>query len=462
MFKMKEKLNLKFALSCLFALAVFCLPLSAAYNDWGIPDSSEIRSKLSERWFLAPLSDVRANLPEIYVNSAGQRFQVRLEETDETFAIFVAPSTKITVNVYTSKGVTKEEQETFPGDIAGSWVLIRNKQTEKAELIRYYFMLDSEVYVQFSPYAKTSLADFVVFGNYAAKGVSTGIPFTKFYAASFQKIREFTQTSLPWNYVTIPENSYASILQMAGMIQSKLPLISYVYEAMYDENEKLISIKDGNPLQLEDERTLCLGSAGFIKWIADGLVEPVAGSKLRRAPLVQKTVEIKENGYQGVLSQKYSLYFALDWIRNAASAVMSVYTGKDYLFDESGVDVTVSPFAASVTSAGTANTVTFVEENGYQIKLLKSLLYVLASTEPDTLYFGAIRGTDRTVTPEIKSFNECVVFLPYFTDTKRFSCYVFMNGHQMTLEDFCMIYAEDFVYLTRVRAYSTFFPEPND
>ena len=103
-----------------------------------------------------------------------------------------------------------------------------------------------------------------------------------------------------------------------------------------------------------------------------------------------------------------------------------------------------------------------MEENGYQVKLLKSLLYVLASTEPDTLYFGAIRGTDRTVTPEIKSFNECVVFLPYFTDTKRFSCYVFMNGHQMTLEDFCMIYAEDFVYLTRVRAYSTFFPEPND
>ena len=462
MFKMMKKLNLKFALSVLFGLAVFSMPLCAAYNDWGIPDSSEIRAKLTERWFEAPLADVRANLPEVYVNTAGQRFQVRLEETDENFAIIVAPSTKITVNVYTSKGITKEEQETFPGDIAGSWVLIRNKQTAKPELIRYYFMPDSEVYVTFSPYAKTSLADFVIFGNYAAKGVSTGIPFSKYYNASFQKIREYTQTSLPWDYVTIPQNSYASILQMAGMIQSKLPLISYAHDTMYDENNQAVSVKDGKPVEIEDKRMLSLGSAGFIKWIADGLVEPIAGSKLVRAPLVKNTVEIKENGYQGVLSQKYSLYFSLDWIRNIASAVMSVYTGKDYLFKDSGVDVTISPFAASVTNAGTANAVTFVDDNGYQVGLLKALLYVLASTEPDTLYFGAIRGTDRTVSPEIKSFNECVVFMPYFTDTKRFSCYVFMNGHQMTLEDFCMIYADDFVFLTRVRAYNSFFPEPNN
>ena len=126
------------------------------------------------------------------------------------------------------------------------------------------------------------------------------------------------------------------------------------------------------------------------------------------------------------------------------------------------VTVNINPFAASQTATGTANSVAFVEDNGYQVKLLKALLYVLASTEPDTVYFGAIRGTDRTVSPEIKSFNECVVFLPYFTDAKHFSCFVFMNGREMSLEDFCMIYADDFVYLTRVRAYTSFYPEPNN
>ncbi len=438
------------------------MPLSAAYNSWGVPDSSEIRSELVERWFLAPLSTIRTYLPEVYSNAAGQKFQVRLEETDTNFAIYLAPSSTIPVNVYTAKGLVKEEQEIFPGDMAGSWVLIRDKKTEKPELIRYYFMPDSDVFVQFRPYGKTSLADFVIFGNYASKGLATGIPFSKFYTASFQKIKDYTESSLPWNYVSIPQEAYTSILQMAGMIRSKLPFITYSDDGMYDENGKLVSVINGLPLQSKEDSKLTLNSAGFIKWIADGLVEPIAGSKLVRAPLVQKTVELKDNGLQGVLSQKYSLYFALDWIRNISSAVMSVYTGKKYLFNESGVDVNISPFASTLTSEGTANAVTFIKDNGYQVKMLKSLLYVLASTEADTLYFGAIRGTDRSVSPEIKSFNECVVFMPYFTESKRFSCYVFMNGHEMTLDDFCMIYGEDFVFLTRVRAYTSFFPEPNN
>ena len=72
-------------------LAVLLLvsPLFGAYNSWGIPDSSEIRSQLSERWFENTLENVRTNMPEIYVNSAGQRFQIRLEEAESTFNIFV-------------------------------------------------------------------------------------------------------------------------------------------------------------------------------------------------------------------------------------------------------------------------------------------------------------------------------------------------------------------------------------
>ena len=91
--------------------------------------------------------------------------------------------------------------------------------------------------------------------------------------------------------------------------------------------------------------------------------------------------------------------------------------------------------------------------------MLPSLLYVLASTEPGTLYFGAIRGTDRTVSPEIMAFNECVALVPYFTEDGAFACTVFMNGREMTLENFCYYYADDFVYLTRVKSSERFFPK---
>ena len=236
-----------------------------------------------------------------------------------------------------------------------------------------------------------------------------------------------------------------------------------VDDAMYDENGELVHISTGKKFENIDksdksEKNLLLSSAGFVKWIADGLVEPLSGGLLKREPLIKETVTVKNNGRQGVLSQKYDLFFSLNWVRNLASAVISVYAGKNYLFNQSGVDVTINPFASSITEKGVANTVTFIENTGYTVSVLRSMLYVLASIEPGTFYLGAIRGTDRTVTPEVMAFNECVAFFPYFQDDGGFNCNVFMNGREMTLEDFCYFYADDFVYLTRVKSSENFFP----
>ena len=438
-------------------------PLFARYNRLGIPDSSEIRDCLEELWFTAPLSEVRLNQPEIRANDNGEKFQIRLEENESTFNVFVAPHAVIKVNVYSDKGMFTEEQDLYPGDAAGSWVLIRDKRTGKPIRIRYYFLKDSDVYVQFSPQGKIALADLVIYGNYAARGVPTGMPFSKFYTASFEDVMNITETKLPWSYVLADPQIYHSMKQMAAVIRERLPFISVVNDAMYDENGDLVHISTGKKFENIDEsdkseKKLLLSSAGFVKWIADGLVEPLSGGLLKRDPLIQETVFVKDNGRQGVLSQKYDLFFSLNWVRNLASAVISVYAGKIYLSNQSGVDVTINPFASSITDKGVANTVTFVENSGYTVRVLHSLLYVLAATEPGTFFLGAIRGTDRTVTPEVMAFNECVVFFPYFQDDGAFACNVFMNGKEMSLEDFCYFYADDFVYLTRVKSSENFFP----
>lgn len=450
-------------LLCLISAICISLPIFAAYNRLGIPDSSEIRKGLEEQWFTAPLSVIRQNPPEIRANNNGEKFQIRLEENDSTFNVFVSPRALIKVNIYSDKGMYTEEQELYPGDAIGSWVLIRDKRTEKPLRIRYYFVKNSEVFIQFTPQGKTALADLVIYGNYAARGVPTGMSFEKFYSASFEDVMTITETKLPWNYVLVDPQMYHSMKQMCAVIHEKLPTISYVDDAMYDENRELVHISTGkkfeNIQKSEDsEKKLLLSSAGFVKWIADGLVEPMSGGVLMREPLIKETVSVKDNGRQGVLSQKYDLFFSLNWVRNLASAVVSVYSGKTYLFNNSGVDVTINPFASSITDKGVANTVTFVENSGHTVKVLTSLLYVLAATEPGTLYFGAIRGTDRTITPEVMAFNECVAFFPYFQDDGGFACTVFMNGREMSLENFCYYYSDDFVYLTRVKSSERFFP----
>lgn len=434
--------------------------LFASYNSLGVPDSSEIRKSIVETWFEAPLSSVRDNPPELRKNPAGEEFQVRLEEDETTFNIFISPHATINVSVYSDTGVYVKEQDVYPGDAPGSFVLIRDKKTGKPIRARYYFVKNSEVYIQFTPGEKTAYADLVMFGNYAARGVPTGMPFSKFLTCPFSEVQQITETKLPWKYVITDSTLYHSNMQMAAVIREKLPKILYVQDAMYDEDNNLVHISTGKTYETyeSDKDKTLLSSAGFVKWIADGLVEPLTGGMLKRKPLIIETVNVKDVGYQGILSQKYNLFFSLDWIRNLASGVVSVYMNKNYMFNESGVDVTINPFASSITEKGVANTVTFVDNSGYNVAVLQSLLYVLAATEPGTFYFGAIRGTDRSVSPEVKAFNECVVFFPYFLSDGAFGCSVFMNGRELTLEDFYLLYEGDFVYLTRVKSSEQFFP----
>ena len=117
----------------LFVLfSVLCvLPLFAEYNRLGVPDSTVIRRAVADKWFDAPLSELRQFRSEIRSNEIGERFQVRLEETAFQFAIIVAPETQMSVDFYTEKGKESRVVAQYPGDACGSWILYRDTTTGK-------------------------------------------------------------------------------------------------------------------------------------------------------------------------------------------------------------------------------------------------------------------------------------------------------------------------------------------
>ena len=454
---------MKRAVSVLFTIVFLLLcasPVCALYNRYGIPDSSEIRKDLIETWFEAPLSSVRMNRAEIRTNSIGEKFQVRLEETDSSFNIFVAPYARIAVDVISDKGKSTVMQDVYPGDAIGSWLLVRDKKTGKPLRIRWYFASDSEVFLQFTPVDNKTYADFIVYGSYAVRGVPTGLRFERFYTASYDQIVKWTSASVPWHYNNIYPDNYRNTVQMAGIIRDKLSSIVYEEDAMYDGNGEPVYISTGKPRKIEPENKdkITVSGPGFLKWIGDGLIEPLTGGALKREPLVQETVDYKDNGYQGILSEQYALSFTLDWIRNLASGIVSVRSDKHYDFSNSGVDVTVEPFSAEMTEKGIRNTPGYIDNTGYEVSYIKPLLYVLAVTEPQTFYFGAIRQTDRR-SPEVKVFNECLVFFPYFDNQKHFRCVIYKDGIEISLEEFIRRYHNDFIYLVRCQTSEQFFPK---
>lgn len=452
--------NIKRTLFSVLILSGLPFLASAEYNREGIPDSSEIRKSLEETWFRAPLTSVRMNRAELRTNRIGEKFQVRMEETDSTFNIFVSPFARMEVDVYTDSGKSTVFQEIYPGDAIGSWVLIRDKRTGDPLRIRYYFARNSDVYVQFYPEDKIALADFMMYNSYAGRGISTGIPFDRFYTASFSEIKKWTENKLPWHYTKIFSGDYDGIQQMIGVIREKLPELVFTPDASYDGEGNPVYISTGKPrpVSKDEEGKLTLSGAGFLKWICDGIIEPLTGGRLNHDPLTADTVHYKETGLYGINSNKYALSFTLDWTRNLATAVSSVRTNHHFTYEDSGVDVEIEPFSAELTDKGIKNVSGYIKDSGYSVKALRSLLYVLAATEPGTFYLASMRETSRHG-KEIKAFNECAAIFPYFDSDRKFRIVVFQDCAEVNFESFCNRFYYDTVNLVKIQGTERFFPE---
>ncbi|MBQ9631111.1 MAG: hypothetical protein IJR49_05955 [Treponema sp.] len=453
---MKKNCALLFAF--FFCLASYSQNASMLTRTLHIPDSSSIRSSLIETWFESPASVALENRAEIRTNEYGEYFQVRCEEHDTTFSIIVAPRVLQKVNVYHGEEVKEDIQYIYPENATGSWVLTRNKRTGMPQNIRYYVAVDKNVYIQFTPSNNTTYADFVVYENYVSRQVPTSFPFQRFYTLSIREISSITQNSLPWNYANPFLDAYSSSIKMVEEIRSRLTDLIYADNAMYDEYGKAIYITSGEPrpIHATDARKKSLSSAGFVKWIADGLVYPITKNYLKREPLIRPTVQYDEISYKGVLSTKHSLSFSLDWTRNIAAAILSLYTGRTYLYEDSGVDMTEEPFVASFTKDGVKSALGYIKNCGYEVAGLPSLMYSLATKYPGEFYLVAIYETDRRVQPEVKMFNQCAAIFPYFDSNGVFRCVVFRNGAEFTLSEFCKSFSTDFVHLTRVRSSERF------
>lgn len=158
------------------------------------------------------------------------------------------------------------------------------------------------------------------------------------------------------------------------------------------------------------------------------------------------------------VSEKHNIYFALDWTRNLAAAWLSIVSGKDTLYEETGAEVTINPFASVDTKNGVARNSSYIEGTGYDVLTLKPLMYVLAATEPERMYLGALRQTDGK-SPEIVYYNEVVVFFPFFDDRGSFHCVVYHAGIEKTLDEFLLDWEDSFVNLVRLKTSKRFFPQ---
>lgn len=427
----------------LFALAASCFAVTL-YTD--MPESATVRGKLIDSWFTENTAVLAEKNPEVVKNEAGEVFQVRYD--DEDCSVIVAPQKLVPVILYTDNGEIEAFQETYPYGTAGTWHLFLDRTTSNPLCIRYFFAGDSEVYVQFRPgtkgYASKSVVDFVVFGEYAASNIVTGITMEQLFTMSLEDVMTLTEQKLPWiDGKYFPEYCESS-RQMSAVIHERLDDFVYVENAVYDEYGNLVMLKDAALPEMEADKRAISG-VGFLKWIVDGLVRPVSGSGLRINPLLMATTSNSTDNSS--VSDEYDTTLALDWIHNLATAAVSVITGINYTYETSGVNVHPVQFSAKYT-----------ENAGYPINDLKAILYMISANETGYFYLGAVRHEVREKNT-FATYNECAAFFPYFTASGRFVVDVFADGQYFTLDEYIENHAGDLIQFTRINSSLQFFPD---
>ena len=438
--------------SFLVLLSLFIALTAGAQDIIDIPESSLLRGRIEEPWFDLPVPVLKTTEAEVIQSMDGTYFQVSVEDYGDQCAIVVAPGKVEKVENYSASGVEVTERTMYLSESPGSWILFKDSKTGEPICIRYYFAVNTEVFLQFrrssTVPSEKSLADVMVFGEYAAKDIPIGIPLEYFYDMSIDDVLSLIKLVVPWATSSFYSSLYSDTLQMIAKIREKLPRFRLQDEVAYDEMGNLVSIKTGNSVYIPGgyENTLFVSSAGFVKWIVDGLVRPISGSGILLDPLVESTEELKTGSVAETKSKEYDTMLALDWTRNLATAMVSIYSGRDYEYGTSGVQVNSAPFNGA-----------YIETAGFKISMLKPIFYYLAVTEPGRFYLGAIRHMANDGA-EFVVYNKCAAFFPAFDRNGKFSVAAFIDGEEMKIEDFMKDYGSDFIQLVRIQSSEQSFP----
>ena len=471
-----------------FLLAVFSISTQAfsEYNQAGIPDSAEIRKELSDEWFNQPMPLLRSKKAEHRTDAIGNLFEIRLEDSPSECAIVISPETYEEVEYTEGEKTLSQKKPSYNKGSAGSWILYKDRNTGKDLRIEWYFANDKDVYLVFRPSEHKTFADLIVYSCYAARSVPLGVDFKNFYSMSFQDVFVLTKKALPWYKVDFSNNDYTEIKEMLKIIQAKLPSINYAENAACDEDGQVHNILTGELYSAQEkdyssflrqkaesaepsaENILTLGEEGFVKWIADGIIQRVTGNATSIAQMLEPT-ELSYGNPIDAQKKKFSKdnkTKTLDWSRNLAAEAFRVRLPKSAASRDSsaentdwkkyGVDVSIKPFVSRLLPSGkVVNTAGYVADTGYSIEELTGMLYVLACIEPGWFYLGAIREPSSDLNTLM--FNHCAAFFPYF-ENGHLECMIFQSGKLFTLEEFIALYPKNFIHLERIKSFAYFNP----
>lgn len=436
-------------------LCAYTYRASTAFPPAGFTESADARLSAAARWLEDEVSAVSMRPSETITDRFGVPFEFSrtLSPRRDSLIVSVKPA---------ARGAQNAGKRATGAAVQSEWRLYRSLSTGVGEEIRIFPVADENVFVSLFPpdnAEKKSVMAVEVYGLQLCKNIPLGVPFEKLYTLPLETVFRMTETTAPWYVFSHDASLYSDIISAVNAIRTSLPKLFYTDDGAFDENGTPVHIEDLSPqtpreFRRDNDRDADgaedapdgggviggVNCSGFVKWIADGIIRPAAGSGLYIEPLKTPTSNPASH-FTEPYRERRDLFFGLDWCRNLAAAVVSLNAGKTVLPDESGTDVDLSVFAG-----GTG----YHKDAGYEMKELLPLLYYLAVKEPGCFYLGAlsrVRGD-----PPLRQYHHTAAFFPYFSPEGEFTVAVFESAAETPVSDFIRANGDAFIHLSRIRA----------
>ena len=432
-----------------------------------IPDSAEIREIITASWFSAPIEKVVKKAPELHTDSKGNTFTVSgkyAADNKDVYIISIVPDLT---------DYSLPEHNLIP---QGTWMLYRRADTGAPLLIKIYPRENPALSVSLRPasqkaYSGKSFIDISLFNAYVRKDIAIGVPFETLYHISLSRLKALSQAIIPWDLFNPPRYN-SSVKTMSRIVENLRYRLVLLKGGCFDHNGKPVHISDSQPqteleitaaMNIDQIRSEVIGgvdSAGFAKWIIDGMIRPVAGQgtvieSLKRGTEVPKTHFTRPN------LDTENVFFGLDWILNLGAAALSLNLNRTVYPDSSGLDVSSCPFAltAATVSVSTSTDTGAIKQPaflgyqryaGYQTSYLLPLLYYFTIVEPDHFYLACISTVSSAT--ELRMYDRIAVFFPYFDGLGEFHLDIYEDGELIPVDEFIEKNKDSYTAMVRVRA----------
>jgi hypothetical protein len=398
--------------------------VSAAAPRASIPENADARISMKDTIF-APVRQA-ASAPRRLIEQPGGAGTVIFQTAVQDGALFL---------VFEPQGGSVSSLAR-----AGTFIIKRSMKDGSFLQAKVFLQSDPGCFIRIAPASggARALMSLSLFGETLQKDIIVPASFQGLLTSPVSRLMDLTASAVDWPLALPAARTRGDerLTRIVAEIRRRLPRLGDAEDGAMDRDGSLVFIADGRPQKGTGAGGF--NCSGFAKWVIDGFYGPLAGALTDIDMLKERGLSARGNRWSAPREEERDPYFGLDWSRNLARSLEQARTGE------------LQPVEAM--DVGDVDLFPYVEDVGYPVESLRTILSILSRREPGTFYLGSVNSSPGPGAGPggLRQHHHVVVLFPYVDQAGLFRSVVMERNVESTVDSLAARYPGSSVHLVRV------------